>query len=144
MFYFLSVIWILLFGREFGCDLTVKGGKVGFKLLQLIFLAPCLGDNAFQHWNIRLHLGCTFLMLGDNVWQTIKGVDKVHTGSMGIGHGYETVVVLIFIAAFNYKAVLDPLTSINDSPLTYYGDWETIYFSDTEILAMRIGTLGQP
>lgn len=89
MFYFLSVIWILLFGREFGCDLTVKGGKVGFKLLQLIFLAPCLGDNAlpaleYPRFILAVRSSCWAIMSGKRSRALTKFIQAAWVSDMAM------------------------------------------------------------
>ncbi|WP_289873391.1 hypothetical protein [uncultured Duncaniella sp.] len=35
-------------GYQFGGDLAVEGGKLGFELLQLVLIAPSLGDDGFE------------------------------------------------------------------------------------------------
>ena len=35
-------------GSESGGDLAVEGGEFGFELLQLVLIAPSLGDDGFE------------------------------------------------------------------------------------------------
>lgn len=66
-----------MFGSKFGGNLAVKGGKVGFELLQFIFFAPRLRDYGFELWNIGFEFGCPFLILGDDAGYLLQSVDEV-------------------------------------------------------------------
>ena len=35
-------------GCQFGSDFAVEGGEFGFELLQLVLIAPSLGDDGFE------------------------------------------------------------------------------------------------
>ena len=62
---------------------------------------------------------------------------------MGVAHGYEAVVELVFVVAFDNKAVLDYLFTVNESALRDNAYRETIDLADTDIFAVGIGLASQ-
>lgn len=56
LFVLIAVIFFFL-GGEGGGNLAVEGGKLGFELLQLVLLAPCLCDDCFELGNIGFEFG---------------------------------------------------------------------------------------
>ena len=63
---------------------------------------------------------------------------------MGVAHGDEAVVVLVFVVAFDYKAVLHTFPTVNQRPLRDNRYRKTIDLADTLVVSVRVGTLCQP
>ncbi len=62
---------------------------------------------------------------------------------MGVAHGDETVVELVFVVAFNYKPILNGLLAVNEGTLRDDADREAIDLADALILTVGVGTLCQ-
>ena len=67
-----------MFWSQFSGNLAVEGGKFGFELLQLIFLAPRLGDDCFKLGNIGFEFCRPLLILGDDAGYHLQSFDEVH------------------------------------------------------------------
>ena len=113
-----AVILIMLRGK-FCRNLAVEGGQFGFELLQLILLAPRLGDDCFKLGNIGFEFRRPFLLLGDDAGYLLQSVDEVYTGGMGVAHCDVAVVVLVFVVSFDNKTVLNTLLAVNQCPFGY-------------------------
>ena len=57
---------------------------------------------------------------------------------MGVGHCNEAIVELVFVVAFNHKAVLNGLLPVNKISLRDDTDWEAIYLADALVLTVGI------
>ena len=86
-------------------------------MFQLVFLAPCLGDDGFKMEIIGFEFRSLLLILVDDAGYLLQSVDEVHTGGVGIDNGDVAGVVLVFVVAFNHKTVLNPFLAINEAPL---------------------------
>lgn len=94
--------------------------------------------------NIGFKLGGAFLVLGDDAGYPLQSVDEVHAGGMGVAHGDEAVVELVFVVAFNHKSVLNSLFAVNECALRDYAYREAIDLADALVLTVGVGTLRQP
>ena len=142
-FDFLAVLFIML-GSKFSGNLAVESGEVGFQRFQLVFLAPLLGDDGFELGDVSFQFSGSFLVLGDDAGDFLQSVDKVHAGGMGVTHGDEAVVELVFVVAFDHKAVLNNLLAVNERAFRDYAYRKAIDLSDALVLAVCVGTLRQP
>ena len=110
---FFAVLVIVL-RSKFSGNLAIKGGEVGFELLQLIILAPLFGDDGFELGNVGFEFGGSLLVLGDDAGYLLQSIGEVHAGGMGVRHGNEAVVELVFVVAFYHKSVLNGLLAVNN------------------------------
>ena len=137
VFDFLAVFFIML-RRKFSGNLAVKGGKFGFELLQFVLFAPWLRDDGFEVGNIGFEFGGMFLILGDDAGYLLQSVDEIHAGGIGVAHGDEAVVELVFVVAFDHKTVLYCLDAVSQGFIGDYAYWEAIDFADALILTDRL------
>ena len=132
------------FGARAAVILRSRGGEVGFELLQLVLFAPLLGYDGFKLGYVGFEFGGAFLVLDDYAGDFLQCVDEVHAGSMGVAHGDEAVVVLIFVVALNYKSVLYGLLAVNNCAFRDNADGKAIDFSDALILTVGVGFIASP
>ena len=134
----LRTVILIVFGSEGGGDFAVEGGEFGFELFQLVFLAPCLGNDGFKLGDVGFESGGSFLILGDDAGYLLQSVDEVHAGGVSVAHRYYAVVVLVFQVAFNYKAVLHTLVTVNHRRLGYDGNRESVNLTDTLVASVGV------
>ena len=125
LFVFFAVLFLILGSKGSG-DFAVEGGEVGFKGFKLVFLTPLLGDDGFKLGNVSFEFGGAFLVLGNDTGYLLQSIDEVHAGGVGVGHGDEAVVELVFVVAFNHKSVLYGLLAVNNCTLRDNADGKTI------------------
>lgn len=75
---------------------------------------PRFGYDGFLQRHILTHLVGTLLILVYDFGEAFKGIDEVHAGGMGVRHGNEAVVELVFVVAFYHKSVLNGLLAVNN------------------------------
>jgi hypothetical protein len=100
------VILFLVLGIKDGGYFAVESGNIGFELFQLVFLTPCHCHDGFRVLgNVGFEFGGAFLVLVSNdSGYCLYSIDEVHAGGMGVAHGYESVVELVFVVTFYHKA----------------------------------------
>ena len=137
--------FFLLFGdfgrgrRKFQLYFSVKGGKFGFQLLQLVLLLPHLARYLLQLRYLPLQHLVLRLVLVDNGGYPLHRVQEVSGGSHRISHCQMSVVIGVLVVPLYHEAVVGKLQSLFEYPLAHHLYRKTVQFSDLCVKPARSG-----